>query len=70
VFEKGALAPTRDAEPALTPPRTGQAYVAISRATSLEGIWVVGFDARKVMCHPRVLEWSKTLNTLVPPKAE
>lgn len=39
----------------------GQSYVALSRAATLEGLQVLGFDARKVMAHPRVIEWSKTL---------
>jgi ATP-dependent DNA helicase PIF1 len=29
----------------------GQAYVALSRATSLEGLQVLGFDPRKVRLH-------------------
>ncbi|KAL9937554.1 hypothetical protein V8E36_003963 [Tilletia maclaganii] len=37
----------------------GQAYVALSRATSLEGLQVLGFDASKVMAHPRVIQWSR-----------
>ncbi|KAF5377180.1 hypothetical protein D9615_006334 [Tricholomella constricta] len=35
----------------------GQAYVALSRATSLEQLQVLNFDASKVEAHPRVLEW-------------
>lgn len=38
----------------------GQSYVALSRAASLDGLQVLGFDAKKVVAHPRVLEWSKT----------
>lgn len=38
----------------------GQSYVALSRAASLDGLQVLGFDAKKVAAHPRVLEWSKT----------
>ncbi|CEH15928.1 related to pif1-dna helicase involved in mitochondrial dna repair and telomere length control [Ceraceosorus bombacis] len=44
----------------------GQAYVAISRATSLEGLQVVGFKPEAVKAHDRVIEWSKTLNILAP----
>jgi ATP-dependent DNA helicase PIF1 len=33
----------------------GQAYVALSRATSQEGLQVTRFDARKVMVHPKVV---------------
>jgi len=39
----------------------GQAYVALSRATSLETLEVVNFKPSKVMAHPRVIAWSKTL---------
>lgn len=41
----------------------GQAYVALSRATSLEGLQVLNFDPNKVMAHPKVIQWSKTLET-------
>ncbi|EHK45724.1 hypothetical protein TRIATDRAFT_186188, partial [Trichoderma atroviride IMI 206040] len=33
----------------------GQAYVALSRATSQQGLRVLGFDKNKVMAHPRVI---------------
>ncbi|PAV21915.1 dna repair and recombination pif1 [Pyrrhoderma noxium] len=39
----------------------GQAYVALSRATSLDGLQVVNFDRNKVMAHPRVLEWNRQI---------
>ncbi|KAI5118403.1 hypothetical protein M0805_007537 [Coniferiporia weirii] len=42
----------------------GQAYVALSRATSLDGLQVLNFDASKVNAHPKVVEWSKTLQTV------
>ncbi|EST05467.1 DNA helicase Pif1 like protein [Kalmanozyma brasiliensis GHG001] len=42
----------------------GQAYVALSRATSLEGLQVLGFKADKVMAHPRVIQWSRSLITM------
>lgn len=42
----------------------GQAYVALSRATCLEGLQVLNFDPRKVNAHPRVVEWCRTLETL------
>jgi len=33
----------------------GQAYVALSRATTQDGLQVTRFDARKVMVHPKVV---------------
>ncbi|KAF7616188.1 hypothetical protein AFLA_009686 [Aspergillus flavus NRRL3357] len=39
----------------------GQAYVALSRATSKEGLQVTRFDARKVMVHPKVTEFYSKL---------
>ncbi|WVR08671.1 hypothetical protein IAU60_005729 [Kwoniella sp. DSM 27419] len=42
----------------------GQAYVALSRATSLEGLQVLGFTAEKVMAHRKVAVWSETLQDL------
>ncbi|KAN0061700.1 DNA helicase [Thecaphora frezii] len=39
----------------------GQAYVALSRATSLEGLQVMGFNPAKVMAHPKVIAWSRSL---------
>lgn len=39
----------------------GQAYVALSRATTKEGLQVTRFDARKVMVHPRVTEFYSKL---------
>jgi ATP-dependent exoDNAse (exonuclease V) alpha subunit len=37
----------------------GQIYVALSRATSLDGLQVLRFDPKKVMAHPDVIEWSR-----------
>lgn len=39
----------------------GQAYVALSRCTSLEGLQVLSFDPDSVKAHDRVLEWEKEL---------
>jgi ATP-dependent DNA helicase PIF1 len=39
----------------------GQAYVALSRATSKAGLQVTRFDARKVMVHPKVTEFYSNL---------
>jgi ATP-dependent DNA helicase PIF1 len=35
----------------------GQAYVALSRATSQAGLQVMNFDQRKVMVHPKVIQF-------------
>lgn len=40
---------------------TGQAYVALSRATSQAGLEVQNFDPKKVMAHPRVAEFYNSL---------
>jgi len=37
----------------------GQAYVALSRATSMKTLEVLNFHPHKVMAHPRVLAWHK-----------
>lgn len=42
----------------------GQSYVALSRAATMEGLQVLRFDPKKVSAHPRVIEWSKTLECL------
>lgn len=39
----------------------GQAYVALSRATSQAGLQVTRFDPRKVMVHPKVVEFYDNL---------
>ena len=41
----------------------GQAYVALSRATSQEGLQVLRFDPRKVMVHPKVIQFYSNLVT-------
>lgn len=42
----------------------GQAYVALSRATSLEGLQVLNFDPKKVQAHDKVKVWSQTLECI------
>ncbi|GAA5987380.1 hypothetical protein JCM10908_001932 [Rhodotorula pacifica] len=42
----------------------GQSYVALSRATSLDGLQVLRFDPSKVMAHETVVNWSKTLRVV------
>lgn len=39
----------------------GQAYVALSRATTQDGLRVLGFDKSKVMAHPRVVQFYSQL---------
>jgi len=39
----------------------GQAYVALSRATSMDTLEVLNFNASKVTAHPTVLKWSDEL---------
>lgn len=39
----------------------GQAYVALSRATSQDGLQVLRFEKHKVMAHPRVVEFYNKL---------
>jgi ATP-dependent DNA helicase PIF1 len=41
----------------------GQSYVALSRASSIQGLQVVGFNPKKVIAHRKVIEWNKTLET-------
>ncbi|PLW18880.1 hypothetical protein PCANC_12444 [Puccinia coronata f. sp. avenae] len=40
----------------------GQAYVALSRARSLEGLQIIGWQASRVKCHLSVKDFYKTLN--------
>jgi ATP-dependent DNA helicase PIF1 len=42
----------------------GQAYVALSRATSREGLQILRFDARKVMAHPKVAGFYRSLENV------
>lgn len=39
----------------------GQAYVALSRATSLDTLEVYNFNPSKIMVHPRVLNWHEDI---------
>jgi len=41
----------------------GQAYVALSRATSQKGLQVLNFQKSKVMAHPRVIQFYNKLST-------
>ncbi|TFY70117.1 hypothetical protein EVJ58_g60 [Rhodofomes roseus] len=44
----------------------GQAYVALSRATSMNTLEVHGFDPTKVVAHPRVLQWMSQMTGVDP----
>lgn len=44
----------------------GQAYVALSRVRSLEGLYVWKLDPRKVACHPTVAEFYEALRPTAP----
>lgn len=39
----------------------GQAYVAISRCTSLAGLQVFNFDASKIKVHPKVVDFYRRM---------
>ena len=41
----------------------GQAYVALSRATEQKGLQVLRFDQKKVMVHPKVIEFYSKLSS-------
>ena len=47
----------------------GQAYVALSRATSQAGLQVSRFDQRKVMVHPKVVKFYENLSSINPSTA-
>ena len=46
----------------------GQAYVALSRAVSREGLQVIGFSRDRVRCHPKVLEFYLNLDRANAPR--
>ena len=47
----------------------GQAYVALSRVRSLEGLHVYALDPRRIKTHPRVLEFYQNLQGKTQPAA-
>jgi ATP-dependent DNA helicase PIF1 len=42
----------------------GQAYVALSRATSLETLELQNFRAAGVLAHPKVIAWAAELEAV------
>ena len=63
VFEKGMVSSLKSRVPAyLTLSITGQSYVALSRASSLEGLQVIHFNPFKVSPSRA---WKTTCGTLV-----
>ena len=49
----------------------GQAYVALSRARSIEGLQVLSFDERKCWCDPKVVEFYKSsIKALTDPECK
>jgi len=42
----------------------GQAYVAISRTTSFEGLQILNFSSKKVMAHPNVIGFYEKLENV------
>jgi ATP-dependent DNA helicase PIF1 len=48
----------------------GQAYVALSRAVSIDRLRVSGFDPKKVMTHPRVIAFYNKLINATSPEAD
>lgn len=42
----------------------GQAYVALSRATSLDRLQILNFDPKRVMAHPTVTKFYQSLKTV------
>ncbi|KAH7869751.1 uncharacterized protein C8R40DRAFT_1058728 [Lentinula edodes] len=63
VFEKG----NHNSSPSLSSELTlvlGQSYVALSRASSIEGLQVIGFNPKKVIAHHKVIEWNQTLQSV------
>lgn len=48
----------------------GQAYVALSRVRSLEGLYIWKLDARKIRCHPAVVAFYEALAPTLPENPE
>lgn len=54
--------------PNALPAFLGQSYVALSRAATLEGLQVIGFDTKRVVAHPKVIEFSSLRPSLPDPQ--
>lgn len=42
----------------------GQAYVALSRAVSRDGLQILNFNPNKIHAHPKVIKFYKSLSTV------
>jgi len=42
----------------------GQVYVALSRLSSLNGLYITKFDPSKIKAHPKVVEWLENLKSV------
>jgi ATP-dependent DNA helicase PIF1 len=44
----------------------GQVYVSLSRCTSLEGVYLLDFDPRKIMANPKVVDFYQRIDAILP----
>ncbi len=48
----------------------GQTYVALSRVKSLDGLYLINFDAKKIKANPKVIEFYDQMNESREPKGD
>ena len=46
----------------------GQAYVALSRVRTIDGLYIWKLDPKKIRCHPKVLEFYTAKTTVATAK--